>query len=190
MISCYSAHAKNVVVSIRMLCWAKLDSNLPISNMKLCTDVFWAALFMYFPLFPFSFFARTKSEEPEKKKTKCREKLLWVEAGLPDITPKDLIPSHFQSVKLLSCHLFIFLSTCSTQWSQLTPLKRQRTVLVSTKHSLFKTHAGNTIIWAEMSARGWLAHIYLCVSCCLCLVSCPSQTITEKLMHYRSSILS
>lgn len=146
---------KHVVVSIRMLCWAKLDSNLPISITKLCTGIYWAALCMYFALFPFSFSARAKSEGPEKIH---RAKL---EAKLPAITPKEVLPSHFQSVKLLNCHLFIFVSTCSPQWSHPAPLNRQRAVLVSTKHSPLKTHTGNMINWAEMSAWGWLTHTYL-----------------------------
>lgn len=103
MISCYSSHAKNVVVSIRMLCWAKRDWNLPISNTKLCTEVFeQPCMFLYY------YFLLLLEQK------KHRKKLLWLEAGLPDITPKDLLPWHFQSVKLLSCHLFIFVSTSST----------------------------------------------------------------------------
>lgn len=114
-----------------------------------------------FSIIPILFLSRTKSEVPEKKTHK--EKLLWLEAGLPDITPKDLLLSHFQSVKLLSCHVFIFVSTSSMQWSQLTPLKRQRTAVIAIKHSSFKTYAGNTM---SRNVCMWMAHSHLSVYVC------------------------
>lgn len=177
MISCYSPHAKNVVVSIRMLCWAKLDWNLPISNITLCTEVFWAGLFTYFPLLPFSVIAWTKSKGPEKS---------WGEAALTGskvtwYNPEGPAPLTFPISEITGLSSVYFCINMFNTMKSAYPSEKPKSCAGIHWTFNFKTHAGNTVIWTEMSTCGWLAYIYLGgFLAVVSVLSWPSQAITEN----------
>lgn len=132
MISCYSSHAKNVVVSIRMLCWAELDRNLPISNTKLCTEVFeQPCTFLYY-----YFVSLLEQNWKGQKKNTGKSCFSWKE-GYLIYTQRTCSLDIFNQWNY-SVVICLFLHQQVQHNSQLILLKSHRAVLISTEYSILE----------------------------------------------------
>lgn len=169
-------------------CNQKVLLNQAGSKFAYLKHVFWAALSIYFSLLQYlSLLEQTPNDQGEKKRTR----LLQLEAALPDITPKVLLLSHFQSAKWLDCQSVYFFITMFSAMKSAASTEKAKDCAGIHLTFPFKTHAGSRITWAEMPGWGWLPRV--CLGGCPAAhpaVSHPSLAVTAKPIHCRSSILS